>query len=195
MADTRAPTLLAFAVAFAVQATALEAQQSRAAFDTLTIAINAVANVNRNIFHDYWEPRPGLEIQFATPFYLGVGEAGVHYAGFAGRGPEQPDFATLFVYVGWGYEWPIAQRIAWYNGLRAGTLIMVFDLPEELSEEQELGLALNSQLRYRFAGAWALSLAARYRIVFTRERLKYAFLAAGVSRSFGTPRWLWEFLN
>ena len=195
MANRPATKLLALAVACVTQATALEAQQLRSAFDTLTIAVNAVENVNRNEFHDYWEPRLGLELQATTPFYLGTAEAGLHYAGFDGKQPEQPDFATLVVYLGWGYEWPIARQFGWYNGLRAGTFIMVFDLPDERSKEQELGLALNSQLRYRFAGAWSLALAARYRIVFTHERLRYAFVAAGISRSFGMPRWLSDFLD
>ncbi len=195
MADRSAPALLAIAIFAATQAPTLEAQLSRTAFDTLTITVNAVANINRNVFHDYWEPRPGLEVQATTPFYAGTAEAGVHYAGFRGKGPEQPDFATLFIYLGWGYEWPLARHIEWYNGLRAGTLIMVFDLADDDSEEQELGLALNSQIRYRFASAWSLTVAARYRIVFTHERLRYVFLAAGISRSFGTPRWLRDFLD
>lgn len=194
MTDRRATALLAIAVA-ATQATTLAAQPPGSAFDTLTIAANAVANVNRNDLHDYWEPRPGVEIQATTPFYLGTAEAGLHYAGFDAKASEQPDFSTLFIFLGWGYEWPIAQRFGWYNGIRAGTSLMLFDLPNELSEEQELGLALNSQLRYRFAGAWSLVFAARYRTVFTDERLRFVFVAVGVRRSFGMPRWLKDFLD
>jgi hypothetical protein len=190
----RVPALLAIAVA-ATQATTLTAQHSPSAFDTLTITANAVANVNRSGFHDYWEPRPGLEIQATTPFYLGTAEAGLHYAGFDAKASEQPDFSTLFIFLGWGYEWPITQRFGWYNGIRAGTFLMLFDLPSELSEEQELGLALNSQLHYRFAGAWSLAFAARYRVVLTAERLRFVFVAAGVRRSFGMPKWLKNFLD
>lgn len=187
--------LLALAGVCLARPTVLEAQQSGSAFDTLTIAVHAVANVNRNEFHDYWEPRPGLEIQFTTPFYLGTGEAGVHYAGFEAKHPEQPDFTTLFVYLGWGYEWSIVERLGWYNGLRTGSFIMVFDSPEERLSEQEFAFAFNSQARYRLTGRWALEIAARYRIVFTHERLRYVFLAAGISHSFGTPQWLRDFLD
>ena len=195
MAGSRAWRLLALVAISLTRVTALQGQSSPTAFDSLTLAINAVANVNRNDFHDYWDPRVGLEIQATSPFYLGTAELGVHYAGFDAKRPEQPDFTSLLIYLGWGYEWPLVSWLGWRNGVRAGSLIMVFDLPKSHIYEQELGVALSSQLRCRLAGRWTLELAARYRIVFTRKRLKHAFLAAGIGHSFGTPQWLRDLLD
>ncbi|KPK82056.1 MAG: hypothetical protein AMS25_04035 [Gemmatimonas sp. SM23_52] len=171
------------------------AQHSSAAFDTLTVAVRIVINVNRTTFHRYWDPDPGVELNFETPFYFGRVEAGLHYANFNAERPEQPDFQTLFPYLGWGFDWPVASRLSWYSGIRAGSLFMDFDAPGSHAREQELAVALNSRLRYRPLAAWSLDASVRYRVVFTHERLRHVYIAAGLSRSLTMPRWLREFLD
>ncbi len=166
------------------------AQEPSAAFDTLTVRLQAVANVNRNILHRFWDPSPGLEVNVQTPFNFGQLEAGLHYAGFDGRTPDQPDFRAFFPYLGWGYDAALSNRFSWYNGLRVGSFLMTFDIGGNDRTEQELGLGLVSRLSYRLGGAWTADLSGRYRVVFTHERLHLVFLAAGVGRAFDTPNWL-----
>lgn len=176
-------------------APAAGAQQTSPAFDTLSIGVRVVANVNRNTFHRYWDPGPGVELNFETPFYLGRIEAGLHYGGFSARRPEQPDFRSLFPYLGWGYDWRVGARVSWYNGIRVGDFLMNYDIPGDNTFEQELGVALNSRLSCVIVPEWSLDVSVRYRVVFTHERLRHIYIAAGLRRSLRTPRWLREFLD
>lgn len=185
-------SLIALSILVSLPAThgTSSAQEPAHTFDTVTVQLRAVANVNRNTFHRFWEPGPGLELNLQAPLNVGTLEAGLHYAGFAGKATEQPDFKVLFPYLGWGYDAPLSSRFSWYNGTRAGSLIMRFDVSQGNRTEQELGLGLVSLLSYRLGGAWSLDLSARYRVVFTHERLRFFFLAAGLGRDFAAPAWL-----
>ena len=40
-------------------------------FDSLSISIQLIQNVNRNIFHDFYEPKNGFKTSITTPFYWG----------------------------------------------------------------------------------------------------------------------------
>ncbi|UCC49452.1 MAG: hypothetical protein JSV41_04590 [Gemmatimonadota bacterium] len=171
------------------------AQEAGAAFDTLSIGVRVVANVNHNTFHRYWDPHAGVEVNVATPFYLGRIEAGLHYASFSATRPEQPDFRSWFPYLGWGYDWPVATRLSWYNGIRVGDYLMSYDIPGDNKTEQELGVSLNSDLGFAILPSWSLDVSVRYRVVFTHERLRHIYIAAGLRRSLRTPRWLREFLD
>lgn len=166
------------------------AQQASAAFDTLTVQLRAVVNVNRNSFHRFWDPEPGLELNLQTPFNFGMLEAGLHYAGFDAKTPDQPDFRAFFLYLGWGYDAALSNRFSLYNGLRAGSFITRFDIGGNNRTEQELGVGVVSRLSYRVGGAWSVDVSGSYRVVFTRERLRLVFLAAGLGREFDTPDWL-----
>ncbi len=170
-------------------------QQAAQAFETLRLDLNLVANVNRNTFHEYWSPDPGVELNVAVPFYFGTLEAGFHYASFDGKAPEQPDFVSLFPYVGWSYDWRLAPRLDLDTGMRLGSLFTRFERGGETLTEQEFGIGLGSRFRYAVAGAWSVDLAAEYRVLFTHERMRLLFIAGGISRSFTTPRWLREFLE
>ncbi len=187
--------ILASAGLLSVRPGAASAQERRPAFDTLAVHVRVVANVNRGTFHRFWDPDPGVELAFQTPFRFGEVELGVHYSSFQGKTPDQPDFRAVFPYLGWGYEASLAPRLNWYNGIRAGTFLMTFDIAGANSTEQELGLGLQTRLSYRVGGAWSIDVSARYRAVFTHERVHYVFLAAGVGRAFPTPGWLREFLD
>ncbi len=189
------PIMLASAGLLSVGPGAAAAQDRRRAFDTLSVAIRVAANVNRDTFHRFWDPDPGVELAFQTPFRFGEVELGVHYASFRAKSAEQPDFRAFFPYLGWGYEAALAPRLRWHNGVRAGTFLMTFDIGGVNRTEQELGLGLQTRLSYQVGGAWSVDVSARYRAVFTRERLHYVFLAAGLERAFPMPRWLREFLD
>ncbi len=67
---------------------------------------------------------------------------------------------------------------------------MSFDISRNNRTEQELGVGLVSRLSYRVGGAWTLDVSGRYHVVFTHERLRLVFLAAGLGRAFDTPDWL-----
>lgn len=169
--------------------------QGNEPFDTVGVSLRVSANVNRSLFHDYWDPGAGFELGFDTPFYLGSVEAGIHYNGFAADAPEQPDFESLFPFFGWGIEASIGTRLHWYNGLRIGSFLMFFEAVDVNDNEQELALGLNSRVRFSLSARWSVEVGARYREIFTYRRLRYVFLAGGLTRSMASPGWLREFLE
>jgi hypothetical protein len=168
-----------------------------APFATFSLALAAVANVNRTSFHDLWEPSAGGEIAAGTPFYLGAIELGAERMRFDGRGAA-PDYRAWFFYLGWGVPVGLLRTLHWEPGLRIGSYSMRFDgpeIPDDRRTESELGAEAVSRLVWRFAPAWDLLLTGRYRAVFTEPEIRHAFVAAGVRRSFSAPRWLREFLD
>lgn len=177
----------------------LPAQEpDREPFDSLTVVLRGVTNVNRNLFHDFWDPGAGVELGAESPFYAGRVELGLQFQPFSARRPAQPDFLSWYAYVGWGIDARVPFGLVWYNGLRVGTYAMRFDTERVVSEtrtEQELAAALTSRLRVPLGSGWAFDGSTRYRVVFTRRRVELLFVTLGVARSFGTPGWLQDFLR
>ncbi|UCF18975.1 MAG: hypothetical protein JSU87_13735 [Gemmatimonadota bacterium] len=169
--------------------------QTGQAFDTLGFALRAAGNINRNTFHRYWSPNPSAEVELETRFYLGHVQVGLHYASFDSKSDEQPDFFSLFPYIGWSYGWSPGTGLAWHNGARIGSFLQHYDIEDGNRTEQELCLALNSRVSQTIASGWAVDLSARYQVVYTHERLRYVFIAIGLSHAIRTPDWLRDFLD
>lgn len=171
------------------------AQDNAAAFESLRLDLNLVANVNRTSLHDFWKPGPGAELAVETPFYRGTIEIGIQYSRFQARQTAQPDFTALFPFLGWGLELPMTARLDWHNSGRLGSFVMGFDITGGGRTEQELALALRSRLAYALNDAWSLHVAAHYQVVFTHERLHLFYISGGIGRVFDMPGWLREFLD
>ena len=165
------------------------------AFDSLSFALRVTANVNRNTFHRFWDPEPGVELEASTPFYLGAAEVGIHYTRFTASTDAQPDFKAVFPYLGWGLGSSLGRRITWHNSARVGISFMTFDGVPGNNTERELGVDVGSRVTVGVGGPWAMDLAARYQVVFTHERLRWLLLSAGARGTFTTPGWLKDFLR
>jgi hypothetical protein len=171
------------------------AQETGGAFADISVGIDITANINHDTLHEYWDAGPGFELSFDTPFYFGRAELGAQYQHFTAKEQAQPDFESLFAYLGWGYDWAMSPKLGWYNGLRAGSFIQRYDISGSEKHEQELGLSLVSRFRLSLGAGWNVDVSARYREVFTHERIRLFYIAGGISRSFKSPRWLKEFLD
>lgn len=169
--------------------------RSGGAFDSLSFALRVTANVNRNTFHEFWDPAPGLELEASTPFYLGAVEMGAHYTTFTGLTEAQPDFKAVFPYLGWGLGWSFGRRITWHNSARVGISFQTFEGIPGNNTERELGVDVGSRLTVGVLGPWAVDLAGRYQVVFTHERLRWLLISAGARGTFTTPSWLKDFLR
>lgn len=195
MMRLRSAPFVATAVTLLATPHSATAQTDEHAFETIDLRVHLAANVVRNAIHRYWNADPSLELGLEMPFYLGNVEAGLHYGRFKARGPEQPDFTSLFPFLGWGLAWRITPRLVGYAGGRIGDFLTLFDTQGSNQLEQELGLGLVSSLSYRVAGRWSVAVSFRHRTVFTEERIRLNFVAVGLSRSFHTPKWLRDFLD
>jgi len=176
----------------------LAGQQRPAPFETLGVTLAAVGNLNRNSFHDTWDPGLGVAAAIELPFYAGHAELGGEQLTFDSRVPGVPGFRARYLVVGWGLETPVRRRFRWRNGLRLGSYMMRFDdesLPDDRRHESEVGLELGSRLGWSPVGRWQLSVAGQYRLILTEPTIRHVYLTAGVTRTFGTPQWLRDFLD
>ena len=167
-------------------------------FDTITFRLNFLTNTNRNTFHQYWDPKIGMEGVGEMPFYLGSIEGGLHLFSFEGKSGDYPEFTSTYIFVGWGMNIPFSKDFSWYNGLRIGIYQMRFDDNEihpTQALESELGMGLSTRFDIGIYSKLNLHLGADYIAVFTQKRLEFTFLKIGVSYTIDSPGWLREFLK
>ncbi len=167
------------------------------AFDSLQIGLQYVSNTNRGTFHDFWKQTIGFEGFVEMPFYLGDVQVGVQVLSYTGNQLGVPGFQNLFIYAGWGKRWALPTRLSCFAGLSIGNNIMIFEREAAKSYrlETEYGVNLNARLGYRIYEKWSIDISGSYLVVFTHKQIRLAFLSAGISRSFGMPKWLKEFLR
>jgi len=179
-------------------AQSLLAVENQKPFSTIAIRISGAHNSNRNTFHEFWEPELGAELLLETPFYLGDIQAGIHLYSYSGRDSYQPDFKSVYIFIGWGLGFRLFQGIQWYNGLQLGSYQMYFDdsdIDESQVLESELGVGLNTRFDFNLTNSWSLRLGAAYLHVYTKKPLELIMITAGVSYTFDTPEWLKEILK
>jgi hypothetical protein len=175
----------------------LLAQRRVTPFGTIDLSVSGVANVNRSGFHELWHPHAGGELAVGTPIYLGWVELGAERMSFDGQ-LDAPAYRAWFLSLGWGLRLSLLRTLRWEPGLRIGSYSMRFTGPgiaEDRRTESELGTEAVSRFAWGFAPAWHLLVTGRYRVVLTEPEIRHAYLALGVRRTFGAPRWLRDFLN
>lgn len=167
-------------------------------FQTIKFRVHAVSNINDNIFHQYWDPQYGTELQIDMPFYSGIIEGGVHLYPYNGRENQYVDFLVQYYYVGWGINLPVYSQISWYNGLRFGNYLMSFD-DEDINptqvNESELGFGLNSRLELGLSRRWNIDIGIGYLVVYTKKRLELTMISIGFSYMIDSPQWIKDFLK
>jgi len=176
----------------------LGAQQRPAPFESITLGLSVIRNVDRNSFHAQWSPRTGVGVRAGMPFYAGVAEAGVEQLEFRSHTPSVPGFTGRYYFVGWGLELAPASRLVVSPGVRVGNYAMRFDdpaLPEGRRRESEIALELVSRAHWLAGARWRATISGHYRVVLTEPRIRHLNLTAGVARTFRTPAWLRDFLD
>ncbi|MEA1981104.1 MAG: hypothetical protein U9N54_09045 [candidate division Zixibacteria bacterium] len=167
-------------------------------FDSSTIIFNFVSNINSNDFHDYWEPKTSFEFNGRTNFYSGMIELGIIYNKNKSLSIDQPDYNSIYSFVGFGFNYKISNSFSNYTGLRMGNYYMDFDDPDihsELKSEHELYLGAISSVQYSLNKRYAFNLALEHCKIFTYKRIYLWSVSVGVAYSFDSPKWLKEFLQ
>ena len=191
------PTLIALSENHAVFARQAEA------FEALEIGIHYIANVNRNLFHDFYEPGWGVEGFVETPFYYGDIQTAIQFMPFAAReSSSAQDFHGVFAHLKWGKQHALPYGARWFTGVGVGLYGFVprdssLSGPSELAHftETELSASLDSRLSRPIRGRWTIGLGGSYSRVFTYKPIHLAIFSAGIGYAFKTPVWLREFLK
>ena len=167
-------------------------------FQTITFRLNLLTNTNRSTFHQYWDPRYGMEVIGEMPFYLGSVEGGLHLFSFNGKSADYPEFMSIYIFAGWGINISFGPDLRWYNGLRIGTYQMSFDDSEIHPTqvlESELGTGLSTRIDIGIYRRLNFHLGADYIVIFTHKKLEFAIVKTGISYTFDSPGWLKEFMK
>lgn len=161
-------------------------------FSRVSVSAGGAQNVNRNVFHDYWEPGYGGELVVATPFYLGEAELGVALHRYDVVDPAVPAFDAVLTFLGWGIDLSPVNVISWFNGLRVGNYRMAFDEEtfQGVRNESELTLGLQSRIDLHVNRAVGFYVAGRFLRTYTSPRFDTAYVSGGLTLSFDAPGWL-----
>jgi hypothetical protein len=169
-----------------------------APFSIITIRVNGAINSNNTIFHQYWNPEFGGELIFEMPFYAGNIQAGLHLFPYSGKSDFQPDFLSLYFFIGWGLRIQLISELFWTNTLRIGSYQMNFEdsgIHESQALESELGIGVFTEAGYMVSKNWSFQTSLGLIYVATNKPLRLFMITGGVSCSFDTPEWLRKLLR
>jgi hypothetical protein len=174
------------------------AEESDDAFAYTQVGVFLDGPVANDDFNEFWQPKLGATVELEMPFYIGNVRLGLQSFKNSSKQTNVPSFRSTYLSLGWAFELGIPLGLQWSNGFNAGAFFM--DLSDDPftdfeDTESELGLGVVTRLRYPIGSAWSALLGVEYRVIYTSRRIEYGFLSVGVSRTFGTPRWLKEFLD
>jgi len=178
----------------------ISAQSNSEAFESFSIGIDLLANVNSNQFHEYWDSKYGVEGFFSAPFYFGYIQLGASYMSFTGKSSSQPNFKSYLFYLQWGYKFVLISNFDLFINALIGIYQMNFDesstvvSPGQLTE-REFSAGLSTSLTYSISNSWRININARYIRIFTHTQINLIFISAGITKSFSSPDWLKDFLR
>ena len=185
--------------------------QEPQAFDSLQIGLKYTANINRNIFHDFYEPGKGIEGFVEMPFYYGDIQAAVQILSYSAKkkgltlieakGKVQ-GFHGIFTHLKWGKQYSLPYGVGWFTGIGIGLCAFLpnkptWSDPYQVAHftETELSASLNSHLSYPIYQNWTMRLEGSYNRIFTYKQIDLAYFSIGIGYSFATPKWIKVFLE
>ena len=157
-------------------------------FDSLCISVQLIQNVNRNIFHDFYESKNGLNTSITTPFYWGDIHASIQILQYSGKEQSYLDFTGIHPNLKWGKQLYIADRLKWFNGGGIGWYI--FYLTDKVVSgqiESELSTGFLSRLQYSINNNINLNIEINIDRIFTYKPIDLVHISMGVSYLFKTP--------
>jgi len=187
---------------FILQNSFVYAQGSRP-FDSLEIGLQYTVNINRNVFHDFYEPGKGIEGFVETPFYYGDIQAAIQVFSHSAKKKDKiQGFQAIFTNMKWGKQYSLPYKVRWFTGIGIGLYAFLPNNPTWSDPynvvhftETELGAGLNSCLVYTIYQNWTMRLGGSYNRIFTYKPIDLIYLSAGIGYSFGTPKWMQIFLE
>lgn len=173
-------------------------KENIAAFSSMTVQVNFASSINSGAFEDYWRHGNGIEGSIETPFYLGLIQGGIHILPYYSLNSSIPDFYTGLIFLGWGLEFPVLEKLDWYNFARLGNIQMNFNddtIIAALKTESELCTSIGTRFSYTVAANLSLSVSGNYMVIHTSRPIELTFMSVGLGYSLQTPGWIKNFLD
>ncbi|MCH8294820.1 hypothetical protein IH992_27360 [Candidatus Poribacteria bacterium] len=174
--------------------------QGEEAFDSLEIGWQYVMNINRNRFHDFYQPVKGFEGFAEMPFYYGDIQIAIQALSYSAVNRDRTqDFEGIFTQLKWGKKYRLLYGVRWFTGIGVGFnafLPRQRALPELAHfTETELSVGLNTHFSYPIHKNWTVRISGDYNYIFTYKPIQLAYFSTGIGYSFDTPKWLKGFLE
>ena len=165
-------------------------------FDSLSISIQLIQNVNHNIFHDFYEPKNGIKTSITTPFYWGDIQGSIQVVPYYNKGQSDADFTGIEPNLKWGKQLYLSDKLRWFNSGGIGWYIFYFsEIPETQQIERELSASYMSQLSLLVHKNISLSFAISKDTIFTYKKIDLVYISIGINYLTKTPDWMKLFLK
>ena len=165
-------------------------------FDSLSISIQLIQNVNRNIFHDFYEPRNGIKTSITTPFYWGDIQGSLQVVPYHNKGQSDADFTGIEPNLKLGKQFYLSDKLRWFNGGGIGWYIFYFSDEVVAGQiESELSTSYMSQLSYLVHKKISLSFEISKGTIFTYKKIDLVHISIGINYLTKSPSWMKLFLK
>tara|TARA_B100000959_G_scaffold285307_1_gene359665 strand:+ start:918 stop:1490 length:573 start_codon:yes stop_codon:yes gene_type:complete len=160
-------------------------------FDSLSISIQLIKNINRNIFHDFYEPRNGIKTSITTPFYWGDIQGSIQVVPYYNKGQSDADFTGIEPNLKWGKQLYLSDKLKWFNGGGIGWYIFYFSDEIVVGKiESELSTSYTSQLSLLVHKKISLSFEINKDTIFTYKKIDLVYISIGINYLTKTPDWV-----
>ena len=151
-------------------------------FDSLSLSIQLIQNLNRNIFHDFYEPRNGIKTSITTPFYWGDIQGSLQVMPYYNKGQSDADFTGIHANLKWGKQLYLSDKQRWFNGGGIGWYIFYFSDEIVVGKiESELSTSYMSQLSLLVHKNISLSFEISKDTIFTYKKIDLVHISIGIN--------------
>ena len=167
-------------------------------FQNLEIGFKFDKNINRNTFHKFWRPEQGIEGFVETLFYYGHVQIGLQFIPYTSKSHQIPNYNSVYFSLGYGKEWTLPLGIYWFNCVKIGNYLMIFEYGEfgdPSKTESEFSSGLMSRMSYQIHKKLRINISTSYMVIYTYKRIELTFISLGTSYSIKTPKWIQDFLK
>ena len=165
-------------------------------FDSLLISIQIIQNVDRNIFHDFYEPKNGIKTSITTPFYWGEIQASLQVLPFSNKEQSYADFTGIHPNLKWGKQLYLSDRLRLFNGGGIGWYMFYFSDKIVIGQiESELSTSYISKLSYLVHKKISLSFDISKVTIFTYKNIDLIHISIGINYLTKSPGWMKLFLR
>jgi len=169
-------------------------------FESLSLSMELLKNVNNNDFHYFYESKNGLKTSITTPFYWGNIQASLKLIPFVDIGDYDANILIIQPNIKWGKNISLSDNVTWFNSAGLGINIFYFSdktfssIDEIIffieKTESEIGFIYTSILGYSLNQKIHLNLDISNDIIFTYKKINLLYVGMGMSYSIKTPNWI-----
>jgi hypothetical protein len=169
------------------------AQNYNEPFSALSISADYIYNSENYDLNQYYRTKNGFDISAQTQFYFGKIQIGNSLSFSEGYMKQQPEYLSNFLYLGWGEDLFLHERIGIYLGIKFGPTFMIFEDPElnkYKRTESEIALGTNAKIKLKLINNLYLNSTLEFIKLFTEINIRKLYYLIGISYNFEMPSWI-----